>query len=60
VGKVYPSAQSLNLRIVRVHWYGRVWYGMTISVSTTTGHKEMCVYVLERKWYHESGKLSGG
>jgi hypothetical protein len=33
---------------------------MTISVSTTTGNREMCVYVLERKWYHGSGKLSGG
>jgi hypothetical protein len=33
---------------------------MTISVSTTTGNREMCVYVLERKWCHGSGKLSGG
>jgi hypothetical protein len=33
VGKVYPSAQSLkSIRIVRVHWYGRVWCGITISV----------------------------
>jgi hypothetical protein len=33
VGKVYPSAQSLKpIRIVRVHWYGRVWCGMPISV----------------------------
>jgi hypothetical protein len=33
VGKVYPSAQSLKpIRIVRVHWYGQVWCGMTISV----------------------------
>jgi hypothetical protein len=37
-----------TIRIVRVHWYGRVWYGMTISVSTTTGNREMCVYVLEK------------
>jgi hypothetical protein len=37
-----------------------VWYGMTISVSTTTGNREMGVYVLERKWCHGSGKLSGG
>jgi hypothetical protein len=30
---VYPSAQSLKpIRIVHVHWYGRVWCGMTISV----------------------------
>jgi hypothetical protein len=33
---------------------------MTISVSTTTGNGEMCVYVLKRKRYHGSGKLSGG
>jgi hypothetical protein len=33
---------------------------MVISVSTTTGNKEMCVYVLERKSCHRSGKLSGG
>jgi hypothetical protein len=32
---------------------------MTISVSTTTGNREMRVYVLERKWYHGSGKFSG-
>jgi hypothetical protein len=32
VGKVYTSAQSSPIRIVRVHWYGRVWCGMTISV----------------------------
>jgi hypothetical protein len=33
VGKVYPSTQSLKpIRIVRVHWYGQVWCGMTISV----------------------------
>jgi hypothetical protein len=32
VGKVYPSVQSLKpIRIVCVHWYGRVWCGMTIS-----------------------------
>jgi hypothetical protein len=33
---------------------------MTISVSTTTENRETCVYVLERKWCHGSGKLSGG
>jgi hypothetical protein len=33
---------------------------MTISVSTTTRNREMCVYVLEGRWYHVSGKLSGG
>jgi hypothetical protein len=33
VGKVYTSMQSLKpIRIVRVHWYGRVWCGMAISV----------------------------
>jgi hypothetical protein len=33
VGKVYPSAQRLRpIQIVRVHWYGRVWCGMAISV----------------------------
>jgi hypothetical protein len=33
VGKVYPSAHSLKpIRIVCVHWYGRVWCGMAISV----------------------------
>jgi hypothetical protein len=33
VGKVYTSAQSLKpIRIVCVHWYGRVRCGMTISV----------------------------
>jgi hypothetical protein len=33
---------------------------MTISVSTTTGNREMCVYVPKGKWYHGSRKLSGG
>jgi hypothetical protein len=33
VGKVYTSAQSSKpIRIVCVHWYGRVWCGMAISV----------------------------
>jgi hypothetical protein len=33
VGKVYTSTQSLKpIRIVCVHWYGRVWCGMAISV----------------------------
>jgi hypothetical protein len=33
---------------------------MAISVSTTTGNREMCVCVLERKKCHGSEKLSGG
>jgi hypothetical protein len=45
VGKVYPSAQSQKpIRIVCVHWYGRVWYGMTIRdfVSLSFMKREMC------------------
>jgi hypothetical protein len=51
VGKVYTSAQSLKpIRIVRVHWYGRVWCGMTISIFKTKGMGMcVCVCVLERK-----------
>jgi hypothetical protein len=45
VGKVYPSAQSLKpIRIVRVHWYGRVWCGMEISVLISV-NQEVCVWV---------------
>jgi hypothetical protein len=43
VGKVYPSAQSLKpIRIVRVHWYGRVWYGMAISVFDLRKQGSVC------------------
>ena len=45
-GKVYPSAQSLKpIRIVRVHWYGRVWCGMEISVLISV-NREVCVGVI--------------
>jgi hypothetical protein len=49
VGKVYTSMQSLKpIRIVRVHWYGRVWCGMTISVLDL--HKKgKCVGVFGNK-----------
>jgi hypothetical protein len=46
VGKVYPSTQSFKpILIVRVHWYGRVWCGMAISVFTTSVNRGMCVSV---------------
>jgi hypothetical protein len=49
VGKVYPSAQMLNpIRIVRVHWYGRVWCGMTISVLISVS-RDVCVGVFGNK-----------
>jgi hypothetical protein len=41
---VYPSAQSLkSIRIVCVHWYGRFWCGMAISVFVVK--KGRCVWV---------------
>jgi hypothetical protein len=52
VGKVYTSAQSLKLiQIVRVHWYGRVWSGMTFSIlfSKRKGVWEMCGYFWKNK-----------
>jgi hypothetical protein len=43
VGKVYPSAQSLKpIRIVCVHWYGRVWSGMAISVFDLRKQGSVC------------------
>jgi hypothetical protein len=49
VGKVYNSAQSLKpIRIVRVHWYGRVWCGMAISVFNLC-KKGKCVGVSGNK-----------
>jgi hypothetical protein len=43
VGKVYTSAQSLKpIRLVCVHWYGRVWSGMAISVLIFV-NREVCV-----------------
>jgi hypothetical protein len=61
VGKVYPSAQSLKpIQIVRVHWYGRVWCGTTISVLFSI-RRDVCVGVFgNEKQCHGSGKLSGG
>jgi hypothetical protein len=50
VGKVYTSAQSSKLiRIVRVHWYGRVWSGMKISVLFLKKGNRKCVSILEKK-----------
>jgi hypothetical protein len=61
VGKVYTSAQSLKpIRIVRVHWYGRVWCVMAISIFDLR-KKGKCVGVFgNKKQCHGSEKLSGG
>jgi hypothetical protein len=49
VGKVYTSAQSSKpIRIVCVHWYGRVWCGMAISVLIFV-NREGCVGVFGNK-----------
>jgi hypothetical protein len=49
VGKVYTSAQSWKpIQIVRVHWYGRVWCGMAISVLIFVNRK-VCVGVFGNK-----------
>jgi hypothetical protein len=54
VGKVYTSVESKPIRIVCVHWYGRVWYGMTISVFYYNREQgNVCVW-------KESGAMGAG
>jgi hypothetical protein len=49
VGKVYTSVQNLKpIRIVCVHWYGRVWCGMAIGVFKLR-KKGKCVGVFGNK-----------
>jgi hypothetical protein len=51
VGKVYPSAQSSKpIRIVCVHWNGRVWCGMEIS-GFDLRKPEVCVGVFGNENY---------